>query len=90
MAAKILVRAKERGLTITWPDSSSVYEYERGEYGLLDWRGDPIRMAFWEPLVTWDGDGSRILRRVLFNDLEIVGLEEANGFRIISTRGDSP
>jgi hypothetical protein len=78
----LLVKAAYPGQTISTADSEdyqevrTVYEYKVGETGTLEWQYHPIDPLFLTPFVRWDNDPEWQERRVMFNDLIIIGVQE--------------
>lgn len=80
--AAVVVRARFDSQT---SDHSGRWNVKKGDFGVLKWKAHGRHPRFFEPVVLWDRDPQRQVRRVIVSSLTVVGLQ-TRGARVLLVR----
>ncbi len=80
--ARIIIQAVDNGETLAEESQKNNFRFRKNDTGVLTWRY--AKEGALLPLVIWDNDPKKESRRILFIQIEIIGVENMGKRLLIS------
>jgi hypothetical protein len=64
-----VIRAARDGVSYSFSMPPTAYSFSKGETGVMRWQSHPEKFGWYQPVVVWEGDNTKVPRRVLIIDV---------------------